>query len=114
MFIGIPCRHARTYLVGAGVVRTLTRITREKIVSILYYKYTRITSRSLARFMTAICTYLAPGNNKYIFFTGMLYHRGISTSGPLVIRASVDALSRDGTDMRGDAQNPKSFQAPRM
>ena len=30
------------------------------------------------------------------------------------IRASVDALSRDGTDMRGDAQNPKSFQAPRM
>ena len=31
-----------------------------------------------------------------------------------VIRASVDALSRDGTDMRGDAQNPKSFQAPRM
>ena len=32
----------------------------------------------------------------------------------LFIRASVDALSRDGTDMRGDAQNPKSFQAPRM
>ena len=31
-----------------------------------------------------------------------------------LIRASVDALSRDGTDMRGDAQNPKSFQAPRM
>ena len=31
-----------------------------------------------------------------------------------IIRASVDALSRDGTDMRGDAQNPKSFQAPRM
>ena len=30
------------------------------------------------------------------------------------IRASVDALCRDGTDMRGDAQNPKSFQAPRM
>ena len=30
------------------------------------------------------------------------------------IRASVDALSRDGTDMRGYAQNPKSFQAPRM
>ena len=30
------------------------------------------------------------------------------------IRASVDALSRDGTIMRGDAQNPKSFQAPRM
>ena len=30
------------------------------------------------------------------------------------IRASVDTLSRDGTDMRGDAQNPKSFQAPRM
>ena len=27
---------------------------------------------------------------------------------------SVDALSRDGTDMRGDAQNPKSFQAQRM
>ena len=30
------------------------------------------------------------------------------------IRASVDALCRDGTAMRGDAQNPKSFQAPRM
>ena len=30
------------------------------------------------------------------------------------IRASVDALCRDGTEMRGDAQNPKSFQAPRM
>ena len=37
---------------------------------------------------------------------GMYFHR--------IIRASVDALSRDGTDMRGDAQNPKSFQAPRM
>ena len=30
------------------------------------------------------------------------------------IRASVDTLCRDGTDMRGDAQNTKSFQAPRM
>ena len=30
------------------------------------------------------------------------------------IRASVDALCRDGTDMRGDAQNTKSFQTPRM
>ena len=26
-----------------------------------------------------------------------------------IIRASVDALSRDGTDMRGDAQNPKKL-----
>ena len=31
-----------------------------------------------------------------------------------IIRESVDSLCRDGTDMRGDAQNPKSFQAPRM
>ena len=31
-----------------------------------------------------------------------------------VIRASVNALCSDGTDMRGDVQNPKSFQAPRM
>ena len=38
----------------------------------------------------------------------------ISESRYVGIRASVDALSRDGTDMRGDAQNPKSFQAPRM
>ena len=30
------------------------------------------------------------------------------------IRESVHSLCRDGTDMRGDAQNPKSFQAPRM
>ena len=30
------------------------------------------------------------------------------------LRESVDSLCRDGTDMRGDAQNPKSFQAPRM
>ena len=37
-----------------------------------------------------------------------------STYSHNIIRASVDALSRDGTDMRGDAQNPKSFQAPRM
>ena len=32
----------------------------------------------------------------------------------MYIRVSVNALSRDGMDMRGDAQNPKSFQAPRM
>ena len=30
------------------------------------------------------------------------------------VSESVDSLCRDGTDMRGDAQNPKSFQAPRM
>ena len=32
----------------------------------------------------------------------------------VTIRESVDSLCRDGTDMRRDAQNPKSFQAPRM
>ena len=42
------------------------------------------------------------------------YSPRINCTAGIYIRASVDALSRDGTDMRGDAQNPKSFQAPRM
>ena len=33
---------------------------------------------------------------------------------PILIRASVDALYRDGANVRGDAHMRKSFHAPRM
>ena len=55
-------------------------------------------------------------SDMYIVTTSITYLEILSSCSYtyISIRASVDALSRDGTDMRGDAQNPKSFQAPRM
>ena len=43
-----------------------------------------------------------------------LWRRLRQSHNAVVSRYNVDALSRDGTDMRGDAQNPKSFQALQM